>query len=195
MKIAFIVQRFGTEVIGGSEALVLALAEKLSQIHSVEILTTCSKNYSTWKNEYCAGTSSVGRYLVRRFETDFERVPELFSLYCDYPYLESSPLEHQNRWIDEMGPVSSSLVYYLRNNLGEYDVVVFFTYLYWLTLRGLPICRGKAVLVPTAHDEPSFKLSFIKNILKMASAYVFLTPEERIFFHKNTGDISEIKSN
>ena len=52
MKLAFIVQRYGTEILGGAEYLCRLIAERQSSHHQVDVLTTCARDYITWKNEY-----------------------------------------------------------------------------------------------------------------------------------------------
>src|SRR5438046_1386982 len=44
MKLAFIIQRYGSEVLGVSEHLCRLLAERLASQHEVEVLTTCARD-------------------------------------------------------------------------------------------------------------------------------------------------------
>jgi len=59
MKLAFVVQRCGKEIIGGAESLCLNLAKKLSNHFEIEILTTCSLDYMTWENHFPEGIGLI----------------------------------------------------------------------------------------------------------------------------------------
>ncbi|MCD8069186.1 MAG: glycosyltransferase, partial [Lachnospiraceae bacterium] len=56
---------------------------------------------------------------------------------------------------------------------------IFVTYLYYLTVKGLPIVAQKSVLIPTAHDEPFLELHIYRKVFESPAAYIFLTEEER----------------
>jgi len=52
VKVAFVTPRYGPEIVGGAEYLTRMVAERLKDHHQIEVLTTCAKDYRTWKNEY-----------------------------------------------------------------------------------------------------------------------------------------------
>jgi len=73
VKIAFVIQRYGTEVLGGAEHLCRLVAERLSGQHDVEVLTTCARDYITWANEYPEGADRIRGVTVRRFASSQTR--------------------------------------------------------------------------------------------------------------------------
>src|SRR6266566_3209402 len=66
-RVAFVIQRCGTEVNGGAEALCLKVAQRMSQYWDVEVLTTCALDYVTWENHFPAGLETVEGARIRRF--------------------------------------------------------------------------------------------------------------------------------
>jgi glycosyltransferase involved in cell wall biosynthesis len=60
----------------------------------------------------------------------------------------------------------------------EYDRVLFWTYRYFPSYFGLPIVRDRAILVPTAEEDPVIWLRALAEFFTLPRGYVFLTPEE-----------------
>jgi glycosyltransferase involved in cell wall biosynthesis len=184
MKIAFIVQRYGTEVLGGSEHLCRLVAERLTTQHDVEVLTTCARDYVTWKNEYAEGSDRIRGVTVRRFASSRVRDIDAFNRYSEWIYNHPHTRAEEMEWLRQQGPWCPSLVDYLRRHQQHYDVLVFFTYLYAPTVLGLEVNPGKSMLVSTAHDEPAIKLEIFKEVFSRPAAICYLTDSERQFVQK-----------
>jgi len=181
MKLGIVIQRYGAEVLGGSEHLCRLVAERLAAQHDVEVLTTCARNYVTWKNEYPEGSDRVRGVTVRRFTCTRTRDLEAFNKFSSWIF--NNPHSHKDEmdWLEQQGPWSPGLIEYLRRNQQQYDVLVFFTYLYATTVLGLEVNPGKSVLVSTAHDEPAIRLEIYKDIFSKPGALCYLTDSERRF--------------
>ena len=78
MKLAIAVQRYGADINGGAELHARYIAERLSKHADVEVVTTCARDYVTWKNERPAGVETVNGITVRRFPVAHEREPHVF---------------------------------------------------------------------------------------------------------------------
>ena len=55
VKLAVVVQRYGADINGGAELHARYIAEHLSRHAEVEVVTTCARDYITWRNELPAG--------------------------------------------------------------------------------------------------------------------------------------------
>jgi glycosyltransferase involved in cell wall biosynthesis len=181
MRLAFIVQRYGTEVLGGSEYHCRLIAERLAPHHDVEVLTTCARDYITWRNEYPEGTDRVRGVTVRRFANQGTRDIAAFDRLSDWIFNNAHTTEDELEWLKQQGPWSPALVSYLQSNYQRYDVLIFFTYLYATTVLGIEIAPARSVLVPTAHDEPAIRLEIYKAVFGKPAAIMFNTEIERRF--------------
>ena len=181
MKIALIVQRYGTEVLGGSEHLCRLVAEQLAAQHEVDVLTTCARDYVTWKNEYPEGSDRIRGVTVHRFASARARDLDAFNRYSEWIYNNAHTRADEMEWLKQQGPWCTSLIDHLRRNQQQYDVLVFFTYLYATTVLGLEVNPGKSVLVSTAHDEPAIRLEIFKDVFSRPAALCYLTDSERRF--------------
>lgn len=191
MRIAFVVQRYGAEILGGSEYHCRLVAERLSLRHDVEVLTTCARDYITWKNEYPEGSDRVRGVTVRRFANAQQRDIEAFNRYSDWIFSNPHTREDEMRWLEMQGPWCPALLDYLKRHHQSYDAIVFFTYLYAPTVLGLEVDPGRSILVPTAHDEPAIHLDIYKDMFRLPAAVAYNTEVEKNFL-KSTFDIRAI---
>ena len=183
MKLAFVIQRYGAEVLGGAEHLCRLVAERLAASHDVEVLTTCARDYITWANEYPEGVDRIRGVTVRRFASAKTRDIESFNRLSDRIFSTEHTRDDEMEWLEQQGPWCPSLIEHLRRNQHQYDVLVFFTYLYAPTVLGLDIAPQRSVLVPTAHDEPAIRLGIFKDVFAKPAALAYLTDSERRFVH------------
>jgi len=181
VKIAFVVQRYGAEVLGGSEHLCRLVAERLAGSHDVDVLTSCAQDYVTWKNEYPEGSDRIRGVTVRRFASAVTRDIEAFNTYSDWIYNNPHSRADEMEWLKQQGPWCPGLIEFLRRNHQQYDVLMFFTYLYAPTVLGLEIAPARSVLVSTAHDEPAIRLEIFKDVFRKPAALCYLTESERRF--------------
>jgi glycosyltransferase involved in cell wall biosynthesis len=181
MRIAFIVQRYGAEILGGSEYHCRLIAERLAPRHQVEVLTTCAADYISWKNEYAEGADRVRGVTVRRFANARTRDIQAFNRYSEWIFNNPHTRDDEIEWLRQQGPWCPALLDYVERNQHQYDVLIFFTYLYAPTVLGVRIAPHKTILVPTAHDEPAIHLSLYKDVFRLPAGVAFNTDVERRF--------------
>lgn len=178
MKLAFVVQRYGADVAGGSEGHCRELAERLAPRHDITVLTTCARDYITWENAYPAGTSVQKGVRVVRFSVAHRRRAKRFADLSDEVFDGGAPRDRQEEWFRENGPVTPALLRHLVAHGAGYDLVLFWTYRYFPSYFGVPIVSDRAVLVPTAEEDPAIDLDVLADYFDYPAGYLFLTPEE-----------------
>ena len=184
MKVGFVIQRYGTEILGGAEYSCRLLAERLAPRHHVEVLTTCARDYVTWANEYPEGTDRVRGVNVRRFASARTRDIAEFNRYSSWIFNNAHTRQDEMEWLRQQGPWCPALQEYLEKNAESYDVLVFFTYLYAPTVLGLKVDPARSILVPTAHDEPAIHLEIFKDVFSLPAGISYLTEAERRFVQR-----------
>jgi glycosyltransferase involved in cell wall biosynthesis len=184
MKLLYVVQRYGDDIVGGSEAACRQFAEALTNAgHSIEVVTSCARSYVTWEDSYEEGTTNINGVLVHRLRVEEPRKPERFGPMDQWLMSEnSSPLrfEHE-RWARIMGPDISGFRKWMIDNAHRFDAAIFMTYLYSTATSGIPAIAGRIPIVfqPTAHDEPPLRIPLFEATFRLADAFMFFTPEER----------------
>jgi glycosyltransferase involved in cell wall biosynthesis len=187
VKLAFVVQRYGADIAGGSEAHCRHLAERLSAHHEITVLTTCARDYVTWANALPAGEQRDGNVRVLRFSVRRRRNIKAFADISDEVFELTTSRERQDEWFRANGPDAPALLEYLREHSRDFDLVVFWTYRYAPSYFGLPLVADRAVLVPTAEEDPAIDLSVLRDFFRVPAGYVFLTPEEQALVTARAG--------
>jgi glycosyltransferase involved in cell wall biosynthesis len=191
VRIAFIIQRYGIEILGGSEYHCRLIAERMAGQHDVDVLTTCARDYITWDNEYPQGIERINGVSVHRFANARTRDIDAFNRYSDWIFHNPHTHDDELSWLEQQGPWCPALLDHLAACSRSYDAVIFFTYLYAPTVLGLPIAAERSILAPTAHNEPAIHLDIYKELFRHPKAIAFNTEVEKAFL-KATFDIHAI---
>ncbi|HET6794994.1 MAG TPA: glycosyltransferase [Acidimicrobiales bacterium] len=186
MRLCFVVQRYGAEVAGGAEQLCREYATRMvARGHEVDVLTSCAASYVDWANAYAPGTEDINGVTVHRLPVAHPRDHQVFGGLQHRVLIGHKPVPHllQREWMRQQGPLVPDLPAWLEDRAGGYDVVVFFTYLYWTTWAGMPVSARLAptLLHPTAHDEPPIYLHLYEGLFRHPHAFGFLVEEEAAF--------------
>ncbi|GAB4153494.1 MAG: glycosyltransferase family 4 protein [Candidatus Promineifilaceae bacterium] len=178
-RLAFVVQRYGLEVNGGAEQAARALAEHLTALADIHVLTTCALDYTTWANHFPAGESQLNGVTVRRFPVDQRRDWRRAAAKTNRLLHQEHTPADEIAWVRDQGPYSTPLLRAVADEADQFDLFFFFTYVYATTYFGLPLVAAKAVLVPTAHDEPYLYLPSFAPLFRQAQLLIHLTVPER----------------
>lgn len=178
-RVAFVIQRYGVEISGGSEALARKVGERLLGSYDIEVITTCAVDHLSWKNALPEGETSVNGVTVRRFPVTEERNLKAFHQIYDRIPFEQLSHDEERSMIHFQGPYTPALADFVERSRDRYDAVVFFTYMYWPTVVTLPSVKEKALFVPTAHDEHSFYLHILDELFSLTPHLLFNSEEER----------------
>jgi len=179
MKIAFVVQRYGLEISGGAELHCRWVAEHMKKYWDVEVLTTRAIDYITWKDHYPKGDETVNSVPVKRFSVAKPRHPEKFGRIQNYILKNEHREEEELKWLEEEGPLSSSLIRFIDEHADDYDYFIFFSYRYYHSYWGINTVPQKSILVPTAEHDPIIRLQIFKDLFRKPQAYIYNSFEEQ----------------
>src|SRR5688572_2024974 len=179
MKLVIVVQRYGAEISGGSELHARYVAERLSSHADVRVLTTCARDYVTWRNEWPPGEERVNGIPVERFAVARERDAIDFGDRSERLFHYRHSVHDELRWLESQGPTSPTLIKRLTHVATECDFVLMFSVRYSPAFYGARFAAEKAVLVPTAERESSLGLSIFPPVFRGVRAIMYNSFEER----------------
>jgi glycosyltransferase involved in cell wall biosynthesis len=187
VKLAVVVQRYGADTSGGAELHARYIAERLAQHATVEVLTTCARDYVTWKNELPAGDDQLNGIRLRRFPVSRPRLSEEFGRWSDVVFNRAHSIADELHWLTSEGPTSPALIQHIRRVAADFDYFLFFSYRYYHAWHGARAVPAKAVLVPTAERDAALGLAIFQPVFRGARAVMYNSPEERALIEHVSG--------
>ena len=194
MKIAFVVQRYGENIVGGAEYFTRLVAERMSRYHEIEVLTTCAADYHFWKNEYPEGLDMQNGIRIHRFMNASKRNPKKHNKIQDAVYYSAHSISDEISWINEQGPNCPKLIEYISEKQDKYDCFVFFTFRYYPSYYGIKEVDNKSLIVPFAENDPALDLTTTREIFEASKGIIYCTPEEKRLIERKVDIATGIKS-
>jgi glycosyltransferase involved in cell wall biosynthesis len=189
VRLAFVVPRYGEEVLGGAETITRRLVERLPRSEfDAEVLTTCANDMVTWENVYPAGPVEVNGIAVLRFPIDHRshdkrRYRELMVKIANHwPMTEDEEYE----WIEHSAH-SPELYAHIARHGGEFDLLVMGPYLFGTTFYGTALRPGQTVLWPHLHDEPFAHFTETRLMMESCRGLMFNSQPEMSLAREKLG--------
>ena len=180
MKLAVVTPRYGLDIPGGAETAARLLATRLASRpdFTVEALTTCALDTSTWADHYPSGTTEIDGVTVHRFPVTGRRSSD-FDARTDLVVRRGKRVTEaeQREWIHKQGPVAPALIEAIAQS--DADAIAFHPFLYHPTVAGLPRVAERSVLHPAAHDEPVLRLPVYRSVFDAAAGLAYWSDPER----------------
>ena len=187
MKLAVAVQRYGADINGGAELHARYIAERLAPHAEVEVVTTCARDYVTWRNERPAGAETINGIAVRRFAVDHERNPTAFGRHSHRVFERVHSLADELAWLESEGPASRAMVDYVAAP-GRFDFVILFSYRYYHSYHMARRIPSKAILVPTAERDEAVGLAIFGAVFRGVRGIMYNSHEERSMIQSASGN-------
>ncbi len=184
MRISFVIQRYGADVVGGAEKYVRDLARGLSADgHTVEVLTSCATSYNDWADVYSPGVINEEGVMVNRVRVAEPRPNERFipihQRVVNQMHRPQWPWGQQ-RWSNLMGPDLQNGPAEVAALAKRSDVVVMvgYHYAHTLSLTRSAAAHAPTVVVPTAHPEGAFFAGRVRQMFEYADLVICLSHAE-----------------
>lgn len=193
MNIAFVIPRYGEDILGGAETLVKVVAEHLNKNNfNIEVLTTCAKSHFTWENYYKPGIYNINGVTVRRFNVNERNIKLYDEINFKIGTNHAISLNEEQSWIN--GSVNSAqLLNFISGNCEKYDFLIFIPWVFGTTYHGLDICPEKSILIPCLDASPYARLKIYRDMFKKCKGIIFNT-EPELELAKSYFDIKNIST-
>ena len=175
---AFVVPRYGRDVLGGAETHCRILAQNLAANGTrTTVLTTCATDHFTWANTKPEGASVENGVTVRRFPVG-PRDPDVFTARHT-----SIALGGQLSYGEQLGWMGNSVwspaMLDAVADDAAYDWIVPMPYLFGTTFWATTVRPDRTAIIPCIHDEPHARTEVVLDCLRSARGLLPNTATER----------------
>ena len=87
--------------------------------------------------------------------------------------------QQEREWFRENGPDLPELLAHVTAAGDSFDRMLFWAFRYAESFFGLPLVADRAILVPTAEEDPVIKFDVLQRYFQLPGGFIFLTPEEQ----------------
>ena len=102
-----------------------------------------------------------------------------FASLCNVVFYEAHTREEEEDWVRSNGPDAPALVKAVGAARERFDFFLFYCFRYYQSYFGLPRVADRAILVPTAEEDPAVHLGIYRPFFRRPRGIVYLTPEEQ----------------
>jgi len=179
MRVALVVSRYGSHVLGGAESQARGFAQEAARRGwAVEVWTTCARSHHAWENVYPAGAETLAGVLVRRFPIDRWDPHRWIEIEDRLASLGVLPVDGQYAWL-AAGAHSASLYRHIADRAADFDVLIVLQYAVPLAHYAAWGAPERVVMWPCLHDEPYAYMEPTHLLLESVWGVMFNSPEER----------------
>ena len=188
VKLAVVAQRYGADINGGAELHARYIAERLARHAEVEVVTTCARDYVSWRNELPPGLEHVNGVPVRRFPVDpsATRSTSAGARARSSSRRIHSPTSSRGSIAKARRARRSSTICAVGGDV-RLRPPLQLSLLPRLARRAAAR-RHKAMLVPTAERDPAIGLSIFGPIFRSVARIMYNSHEERAMIQGATGN-------
>lgn len=177
-RIAFVIPRYGPNVVGGAETLCRLMAENLAANGTpTHVLTTCAEDHFTWENVLPSGDHLENGVLVRRFPVSAHRNQgRWLELHGRIQRREPLGYSEQLEWM--ANSVWSEQMLEATADSTQYDWTIGIPYLFGTAYWSVGQRPDRSCLIPCLHDEPHAWTAVVRDMLHGVRGCLLNSPGE-----------------
>ncbi|MGD9795292.1 MAG: glycosyltransferase family 4 protein [Acidimicrobiia bacterium] len=183
MRITYVIQRYGREVVGGGESFCRSFATRLAaRGHEVSVVTGRALDYLDWADHYPEGSEDIDGVTVHRLPSHQKADNIVLQWIHNSTFANpAGPVELHYAWQRAQGPLLHTLDSWLTDHQREIDILVPVTQFYFPATEALLMSKRLSLPTlfhPLAHEDHSLSLSLFDKVFDLATGFGFLTEEE-----------------